>query len=95
MPGLRPRSPAKRVASAGRGYLPPIGWAFLTTFLAQVVAITGWGAWFPWSVPALFSELAGPRATQIGVQSYIIVALALAVGLAGTFAWWQHADQNR
>jgi ABC-2 type transport system permease protein len=83
------------VASAGRGYLPPLGWAFFTMFLAQIVAAIGWGAWFPWSVPALFSELAGPRATQIGVQSYVVVVLTLAVSLAGTFAWWQHADQTR
>jgi ABC-2 type transport system permease protein len=83
------------LASAGRGYLPPLGWAILTMFLAQIVAVMGWGGWFPWSVPALFSELAGPRATQIGVQSYVVVAMALAVGLAGTFAWWYRADQTR
>lgn len=86
--------PVALLASAGRGYLLPLGWAFLTMFLAQIMAIIGWGAWFPWSVPALFSELAGPRAAQIGVQSYIIVAMTLAVGLAGTFAWWQRADQT-
>ncbi|HET9223266.1 MAG TPA: ABC transporter permease [Roseiflexaceae bacterium] len=87
--------PIALLASAGRGYLPPIGWAFLTTFLAQIVAVIGWGAWFPWSVPALFSELAGPRAMQLGVQSYIIVAMTLAAGLAATFAWWHSADQTR
>lgn len=82
------------IASAGRGYLPPLGWAFLTMFLAQIVVATGWGAWFPWSVPALFSELAGPRATQIGAQSYVVVTMTLAAGLAGTFAWWYRADQT-
>jgi ABC-2 type transport system permease protein len=87
--------PIALLASAGRGYLPPIGWAFLTTFLAQIVAVIGWGAWFPWSVPALFSELAGPRATQLGVQSYVIVAMTLVAGLAATFAWWHSADQTR
>jgi hypothetical protein len=46
-------------------------------------------------VPALFSELAGPRATQLGVQSYVVVALTLVAGLAGTFAWWHRADQTR
>jgi ABC-2 type transport system permease protein len=87
--------PIALLASVGRGYLPPIGWAMLTIFLAQIVAAIGWGGWFPWSVPALFSELAGPRATQLGVQSYIIVALTLVVGLAATFAWWRSADQTR
>jgi ABC-2 type transport system permease protein len=87
--------PVALIASAGRGYLPPLGWALLTVFLAQIVAVIGWGGWFPWSVPALFSELAGPRATQLGVQSYVVVALTLVAGLAGTFAWWQRADQTR
>ncbi|MCB0121957.1 MAG: ABC transporter permease, partial [Caldilineaceae bacterium] len=40
------------LSSTGRGYLPPIGWTFLTVFLANIVAYTGWGDWFPWTVPA-------------------------------------------
>lgn len=50
--------PVALLASVGRGYLPPLGWATLTLFLAQILAALGWGAWFPWSVPALFSGLA-------------------------------------
>jgi len=88
-------SPVALFASVGRGYLPPIGWAILTIFLAQIVAVTGWGGWFPWSVPALFSGAAGPRATQVGLQSYVVVALTCAAGLVGTFAWWHSADQTR
>lgn len=83
------------VASAGRGYLPALGWAILMVFLAQIAAATGWGSWFPWSVPALFSGLAGPRATQVGPYSYLAVALALAAGLVGTFVWWRRADHTR
>jgi ABC-2 type transport system permease protein len=82
------------VASAGRGYLPPLGWAFLTIFLAQILAAIGWGAWFPWSVPALYSELAGPRATQLGLQSYVVVGAMCVAGLLGTFVWWRSADQT-
>jgi ABC-2 type transport system permease protein len=81
-------------ASAGRGYLPAISWAMLTIFLAQIVAATGWGSWFPWSVPALFSGLAGPRSAQLGVHSYLLVAAAMGAGLAGTFAWWLRADHS-
>jgi ABC-2 type transport system permease protein len=87
--------PVALIASAGRGYLPPLAWAMLMLFLAQILAATGWGAWFPWSVPPLFSGLAGPRADQLGPHSYVLVALALVAGLAGTFAWWQRADQTR
>jgi ABC-2 type transport system permease protein len=87
--------PVALLASAGRGYLPPMGWTMLSVFLAQILAAIGWGAWFPWSVPALFSGLAGPRADQIGPQSYVLVALVLMAGLAATFAWWRNADQTR
>ena len=82
-------------ASAGRGYLPPLGWAFFMLALAQIAAVLGWGDWFPWSVPALLSGMAGPRAEQIGMHSYVLVGMAFIVGIAATFAWWQSADQAR
>jgi ABC-2 type transport system permease protein len=83
------------LASIGRGFLPPFGWTILTVALAQIVAITGWGDWFPWAVPALFSGAAGPRADLLGVHSYVIVILAGLLGLAATFYWWRNADQTR
>jgi ABC-2 type transport system permease protein len=67
----------------------------LTIVLAQIAAITGWGDWFPWSVPALFSGAAGPRAELLGIHSYILVLLAGVAGLAATFYWWRTADQTR
>jgi ABC-2 type transport system permease protein len=82
-------------ASAGRSYLPAFGWVILTIFLAQIVAATGWGDWFPWSVPALYSGIAGERDTQLGTHSYAVVVLALVVGTVGTFMWWHRADQAR
>jgi ABC-2 type transport system permease protein len=88
-------TPVALIASMGRGYLPPMGFAVLTIFLAQIIAATGWGDWFPWSVPALFSGVAGPRAELLGVHSYILVILAGLAGLTGTFYWWRTADQTR
>lgn len=82
-------------ASIGRGYLLPFGWAILTVVLAQIAGFTGWGDWFPWSVPALFSGAAGPRAEWIGTHSYIIVMLASLLGLDATFHWWLGADQTK
>jgi hypothetical protein len=58
--------PTAFLASAARGYLAPLGFAILTIFLAQITAATGWGAWFPWSVPALFSGLAGAASGSAG-----------------------------
>lgn len=83
------------VASLGRGYLPAFGWTIFTLFLANIIVYTGWGDWFPWAVPALFSGAAGPRADQLGLHSYLLVGVTLAVGLASVFRWWQRADQTR
>lgn len=82
-------------ASLGRGYLLPFGWTFLTVFLANIIAYTGWGDWFPWTVPALFSGAAGPRGEQLGVHSYLLVLLTVVAGTVATFVWWQRADQAR
>jgi ABC-2 type transport system permease protein len=82
------------IASVGRGYLPPIGWAFLTMALGQVAGVLGWGDWFPWTVPGLLSGLIGP-AGQLGLHSYVVVLLVFVAGVAATFAWWGSADQAR
>ena len=82
-------------ASWGRGYLPAFGWMILTILLAQISAITGWGDYFPWAVPALFSGAAGPRSEQLGTHSYIILILSSLLGLAATLIWWRDADQSR
>jgi ABC-2 type transport system permease protein len=88
-------TPVAFIASTGRGYLPPLGWAVLTIFFSQIIAATGWGDWFPWSVPALYSGIVGPRSEQLGIHSYILVTLAGVIGLVMTFWWWRNADQTR
>ena len=82
-------------ASAGKGYLPSFGWMILTVAMAQIAAITGWGDFFPWSIPALFSGAMGPRAEFLGAHSYVIILLASLVGTIATFYWWRNADQTR
>lgn len=88
-------TPVAFIASMGRGYLPPLGFAVLTIFLAQIIAATGWGDWFPWAVPALFSGAAGPRDELLGAHSYMLVILVGIAGIAATFHWWRTADQTR
>lgn len=80
-------------ASIGRGFLPPLGWAILTLALAQIVSVLGWGDWFPWAVPGLIGEMAGPNAEPIAIHSYVLVMVTFIVGIAATFAWWRSADQ--
>ncbi|NIP83100.1 MAG: ABC transporter permease subunit [Gemmatimonadetes bacterium] len=84
--------PIALAASAGRGYMAPLGLALLLLFLAQVVAATGWGEWFPWAVPALLAGLAGPDAAALGPWSFALVAAVAVAGTAATVAWWRLAD---
>ncbi len=87
-------TPIAFFASAGRGYLPPLGALVLAVILAQIIAATGWGEYFPWSVPALRAGMAGPQYANLGMISYWIVLLMSFVGIIGTFVWWGLADQS-
>ncbi|OQY35846.1 MAG: hypothetical protein B6243_04270 [Anaerolineaceae bacterium 4572_5.2] len=87
-------TPIAFFASAGRGYLPPMGVAILTLIVAQIIAAAGWGDDFPWSVPALYAGMAGPAYSQLGMVSCVIVILTGLVGMIGTFVWWEWADQT-
>lgn len=82
-------TPIAFFASAGHGYLPPMGFVFLVLLLAQVVAAAGWGEYFPWSIPALYSQ-----GEKLGTVSYVIVILTSVAGIAGTLIWWELADQT-
>jgi ABC-2 type transport system permease protein len=86
--------PIAFLASWGRGYLAPLGFAVLTVFLAQITAATGWGAWFPWSVPPLLSGLAGEDAAALGAASYALVGLASLAGVLATIVWWWRTDHT-
>jgi ABC-2 type transport system permease protein len=82
------------MASAGRGYLPSIGMMFVVVALGQVLATLGWGAYFPWSVPAMASGAAGAEAAQLGVESYVSLLVACIGGIVGTLVRWRLADQT-
>ncbi|MCE9647884.1 MAG: ABC transporter permease [Chloroflexi bacterium] len=83
------------LSSAGRGYLPPFGWTIFTLVLANIAAILGWGDWFPWAIPGLFSGAAGPGTDVLGLHSYVILFLTGLTGLAATYWWWLNADQAK
>jgi len=82
-------------ASAGGGYLPPLGAVVVAVILAQIIAATGWGEYFPWSVPALYAGMAGPDYARLGMVSYVLVFLSGLAGMGGTFVWWEWADQTQ
>ncbi len=84
-------------ASISRGYLPAVGGIFLILVLAQVFDRLGYGPYFPWDVPALYSgaaeALTGAAPTQLGPVSLLLVALVGILGWVLVGAWWRNADQ--
>jgi len=77
-------------ASAGGGYMPAFGVMIMEIASAQIIAVLGWGEYFPWSVPGLYAQ-----GEALGAISCLLVLLAGLAGAALTFAWWELADHAR
>jgi len=60
-----------------------------------LIAVAGWGSYFPWSVPALYAGFIGSKGTNLEPVSYWIVVLTGLAGMIGTYLWWKFADHNR
>ncbi|GLZ32054.1 ABC transporter permease [Lentzea sp. NBRC 105346] len=88
-------TPIAFAASVGRGYLSGVGVMMAAIFFAQVIAALGYGRYFPWSVPALFSGLAGPDSDPPGLLGLLLVLLVGVAGVVATALWWRNADQDR
>jgi ABC-type transport system involved in multi-copper enzyme maturation permease subunit len=92
---LLPGSTVALMAIWGRGYLAPLGFVALVLVLAQVIAATGYGNYFPWSVPGLFSGAAGEYKKQLNEASYIILFVTAIGGYLATIAYWKYSDQTK
>ncbi len=78
-------------ASVGRGYLLPMGLAIAVLMLTNVMALAGWGGYFPWAVPGLYAQ----GRSALAPISYWLVGLTGLAGMLGTYLWWKLADQSR
>ncbi len=78
-------------ASLGRGYLLPLGVAVLMLMMANLVAVVGWGEYFPWAVPGIYAQ----GKSSLPPVSYWIVLFTGLAGMLATYVWWKYADQNR
>lgn len=85
--------PVAFFACVGRGFLAPIGFVILMVVFAQVIAAIGYGEYFPWAVPALFSGVTG-EAVGLGFLSILLVLLMTVAGVGATIAWWLLVDQH-
>ena len=81
-------------AGVGRGYIAPLAWAVATIAASQILAVLGWGAWFPWSVPAILAGAGGVEVEPVAAGGVLVVVLTAVVGFVATVAWWERADQT-
>ncbi len=87
--------PFALLASIGRGYLLPLGAAIITLIMANVAAIAGWGDYFPWAIPGMYTQAMAAPGEYLEPVSYWVVILTGLAGMVGTYLWWKYADQSR
>jgi ABC-type transport system involved in multi-copper enzyme maturation permease subunit len=87
--------PVALFAMIGQGYLAPLGFVALSLVFAQIIAATGFGAYFPWSIPGLYSGAAGEYRSQLDWISYGLLIFVALTGYVSSFKWFQQADQTK
>lgn len=79
--------PIAYVASRTRGYLPALATSLGLLAAAQIGTVLGWGAYLPWSIPAVSAGLApGQHLEVVSLAATISVG---AIGTAATINWWR------
>lgn len=85
--------PVAFFACYGKGFLAPLGFVILMVIFAQIIAAIGYGEFFPWAIPALFSGIS-ETANVLDPLSFLLVLMMAVSGFAATLAWWLFADQH-
>ncbi len=89
-------TPVALFAVAGRGYLVPLGFVALTLVIAQIIGALGFGNYFPWAVPGIYSGSGGgDLQSQLNAMSYVILILTGLLGYIGTILWGKYSDQTK
>jgi ABC-2 type transport system permease protein len=81
-------------AGVGRGYIAGLAWAVATIAAGQILTVLGWGAWFPWSVPAILAGAGGTAVEPVSPIGIVLVVVTAAAFAVGGIAWWERADQT-
>jgi len=88
-------SPIAFFAIWGKGYLAPLGFVALTLVFAQVIAAVGYGAYFPWAIPGLYSGASGSYKNLLDKFSFLILVITGIFGYLTTIFYWNKADQTK
>ncbi len=80
------------ITAAGRGYMPPLGFAIAMMALGNVFGKTGWADWFPWSIVPSMIGMVGSPVRTLPPGSYVVLGLTFVAGIAATIAQLRWAD---
>jgi ABC-type transport system involved in multi-copper enzyme maturation permease subunit len=83
------------ITVVGRGYMPPLAFAFAMLALGNVFGHTGWAVWFPWSIVPLLVGMVGNPVATLPTGSYIVVAVTFVAGIVATIAQLRYADNTQ
>lgn len=85
--------PVAFLASYSQGYLAPLGFVIFTLVLSQIIAAVGYGEYFPWAIPALYSGLSGEEGVIHWSGLFMIIGTSI-VGFISTLFWWLFAEHH-
>jgi ABC-type transport system involved in multi-copper enzyme maturation permease subunit len=87
-------TPVAFFAIVGKGYMAPLGLVAITLVIAQIIGALGYGSYFPWAVPGIYSGSGGEDLKlQLNSLSYLILFLTSLLGYSFTIVWWKYSDQ--
>lgn len=77
------------IANITKGYLAPIGHAFLLVIISNIISQAGLAAVFPWTIPSILVT-----GGQLSLLSIAIVLWTGVIGFMGTVLWWRFTEQS-
>ena len=88
-------TPIAFFALVGKGYLTPLGIVTVLLVLSQIIGAMGFGSYFPWSVPGIYSGSGGEDLKMdLNRMSFIILIMVGISGYIATIFWWKYSDQS-
>jgi ABC-type transport system involved in multi-copper enzyme maturation permease subunit len=89
-------TPIAFFALSGKGYMAPLGIVAILLVLAQIIGALGFGNYFPWAIPGIYSGSGGADLkSELNILSYLVIILTSLIGYSGTILWWRYSDQTK
>jgi ABC-type transport system involved in multi-copper enzyme maturation permease subunit len=80
-------------AIAGQGYLAPLGAVTLVVVLAQILAAAGFGKYFPFAIPGIYSGISETLQPELNRISFTIHYSVSLISYLGCILWFEKTDQ--